>query len=44
MLHQQRLARLPDDEVAKLNGYMSFIRMVNPEQARKLLNEPDPSV
>jgi RNA-directed DNA polymerase len=44
MLHQQSIGKLPDDEIAKLNGYMSFIQMVNPEQARKLLNEPDSSV
>jgi len=36
MVHQYRVGSLAEDEVSRLKGYLSFIRMVNPAQAEKL--------
>ena len=36
MIHQQRLGILAQDQGVRLKGYLSFIRMVNTDQAKKL--------
>lgn len=36
MLHQQKLGKLDETGTAALSGYLSYIRMINPQQAQKL--------
>jgi hypothetical protein len=36
MIHHYCKGSLPDDQLLRLNGYLSFIRMINPEQSEKL--------
>ena len=36
MLHQKRIGKLEKDQIFRLAGYLSYIRMINPEQADRL--------
>ncbi|MDB4680768.1 reverse transcriptase family protein [Akkermansiaceae bacterium] len=36
MIHHYCKGSLPDDQLLRLSGYLSFIRMINPEQSEKL--------
>lgn len=38
MLHQKNLGRLSDNQTLRLAGYMSYIRMINNEQADSLMH------